>query len=322
MRAADYIASMLPFHTIERTDITRFLFPLFADGIYHTYHKMMRTQGIFYLTYLALDRRKKKNAFFANMMKRRFAKRMDRFKTPHVFVATFSTAAWLLAEYKKKRRLKTPLIVCITDFEPHDFWVNDGTDLYLVASSYTERELQKFGVPKEKIVIVGLSPRREAEYPSYESAKHILVTGGGLGLLPKDLQFYKTITRIYGKDVRVVTGKNKTLYRKLKRAHIPGITVLGYVDMQKELDRADIVIGKAGGLTTYEAIMAETPIVYIDPFLPQEKKNVRFIDQEKIGTAFGEHVDERTMMEQRRAMQRIKSEMAPEEVQKHLEAFV
>lgn len=321
MRAADYIASMAPAHRVERIDITRFLFPLFADGIYHMYQNIMRTQGMGYRAYLAGDRRKKKDARISDFLKRRFAKRMDTMATPDVFVATFSTAAWLLADYKKRRGLSTPLIVCITDFEPHDFWVNEGTDLYLVASSYTERELQKFGVPKEKIAVVGLSPRRSQAHLTYDRAHSVLVTGGGLGLLPKELGFYRTITALYGKDVRVVTGRNKALFRKLRRARIPGITVLGFVDMERELDRADIVIGKAGGLSTYEAIMAETPIVYIDPFLPQEKKNARFIDREKIGTSFGKIPDDSTILAQRKEMRRIKAEADPAEFQEYLEAF-
>lgn len=321
MRAADYIASMAPAHRVERIDITRFLFPFFADGIYHTYTRIMRTQGLGYRAYLAGDRHKRKDALISDFLKRRFAKRMDAMSTPDAFVATFSTAAWLLADYKKKRGLSTPLIVCITDFEPHDFWVNEGTDLYLVASSYTERELRTFGVPKEKIVVVGLSPRRAAAHLTYERAHRVLVTGGGLGLLPRELGFYRTITALYGRDVRVVTGRNKALFRKLRRARIPGITVLGFVDMERELDRADIVIGKAGGLSTYEAIMAETPIVYIDPFLPQEKKNARFIDSEKIGTSFGETVDRDMILAQREEMRRIKAEADPAEFEEYLEAF-
>ncbi len=321
MRAADYIASIAPAHRVERIDITRFLFPLLADGMYHMYTRMMRTQGMGYRAYLAGDRHKKKDALTAKLLIHRFARHMDAMATPDAFVATFSTAAWLLAEYKKKRGLSTPLIVCITDFEPHDFWVNEGTDLYLVASSYTERELQKFGVPKEKIVVVGLSPRRAAAHLTYERAHRVLVTGGGLGLLPRELGFYRTITALYGEDVRVVTGRNKSLYKRLRQARIPGVTVLGFVDMERELDRADIVIGKAGGLSTYEAIMAETPIVYIDPFLPQEKKNARFIDSEKIGSSFGEVVDRDTILAQREEMRRIKAEADPAEFQEYLEAF-
>ena len=46
---------------------------------------------------------------------------------------------------------------------------------------------------------------------------------------------------------------------------------------------ADLIVSKSGGITLFEAIYSETPIYVVNPFLMQEVKNARFIEERGIG---------------------------------------
>lgn len=110
--------------------------------------------------------------------------------------------------------------------------------------------------------------------------------GGGLGLLPKRLDFYQHLSEKIPADMTLITGKNEKLYHKL-HGRFKNIHVLGYV---KNIDayflRSDLVITKPGGITTFEAIYSETPILALNPTMRQEKYNAEFITKHEIGKTF------------------------------------
>ena len=49
------------------------------------------------------------------------------------------------------------------------------------------------------------------------------------------------------------------------------------------MKRADLLVTKAGGITTYEAIASKTPLYVIKPFLEQEFGNAKYIEEHNIG---------------------------------------
>ena len=49
------------------------------------------------------------------------------------------------------------------------------------------------------------------------------------------------------------------------------------------MQRADVLISKPGGLTTFEAIHAEVPLLSFAPYLQQEKTNATYIATQKMG---------------------------------------
>ena len=321
MQAARFIQQQLePAYETEIFDVPGELFPNTAPIIYKTYSHFVKKQNLIYRLYLKADGNKEDLIPKLTWLENIFFRWMDRQELPDVFIATYSLVAFFLARYKKTRGLDIPLVTCITDFMPHRFWVNEETAMYLVASEYTKEQLEKVGIPREKILIFGLS---ENKLPLlHEESKHsrnILVTGGGLGLLPKEMSFYYQLRENYGDQIRVICGKNKELYKKLIREDIPGLEVFGYVqNMPEQWIWADVVVGKAGGLSTFEAIQAETPILYLTPYLPQEKRNAEFIRQSRIGKPlwsreFAEDDPERILNACRYHMKEMKEDLAPED---------
>lgn len=49
------------------------------------------------------------------------------------------------------------------------------------------------------------------------------------------------------------------------------------------MKKADIIVTKAGGITTFEAIASKTPLYVIKPFLEQEFGNAKYIEEHNIG---------------------------------------
>ena len=91
--------------------------------------------------------------------------------------------------------------------------------------------------------------------------------------------------------VTVITGRNEKLMRDLKRKYSE-IEVIGYCENTAEyINEADIIISKAGGITVFEAIYAETPMAVMHPFLEQEKKNAELVEKRNIGVVMGKDKD-------------------------------
>ena len=113
--------------------------------------------------------------------------------------------------------------------------------------------------------------------------------GGGLGLLPKSEQFYKELNSLEGVKTTVITGNNKKMYYKLYGRY-ENIEVVGYTnEVYKYMKDSDLIISKPGGITLFETIYSELPILAFNPFLHQEIDNASFILNNEIGRILGKN---------------------------------
>lgn len=97
--------------------------------------------------------------------------------------------------------------------------------------------------------------------------------GGGLGLIPEADALLEALGRDASLHVTVIAGRNEALLRRV-RERFPQVEAVGYTDrVEQYMGRADLVITKSGGITTFEAIYAQTPLYVLRPFLVQETGN-------------------------------------------------
>ena len=67
-------------------------------------------------------------------------------------------------------------------------------------------------------------------------------------------------------------------------AKYKNINAIGFTDRVSDyLKESDVIITKPGGITTFEAIKARTPLYVIEPTLEQELGNSRFIKRKGLG---------------------------------------
>lgn len=199
-------------------------------------------------------------------------------------VSTLPLSSQYLSAYKKVTGSRIPLYTYVTDICVHNEWIATETDCYFVGDISTCAQLVDAGVPKEKIVVSGIPVRQGFQPCSYRSTKkELLVMGGGLGLLPHADSLLKNLSNIPWLHVTVITGKNETLYHELSTAY-PDFTVVGFTAHVAEyMARADLLLTKAGGITTFEALHSGTPLCLLRPFLVQEADNAEFVERNHFG---------------------------------------
>lgn len=209
---------------------------------------------------------------------------------PDVIISTHFFTAELLASAKLRGEIRARLVTVITDFYPHTFWVNEGTDAYWVMSSEGAEDLIRRGVPAEKITAGGIpadpkfrhSGRREAVLRQWEmdpARFTILLSSGSFGLGPQE-KLLRVLEEFSDRiQVFVVCGKNDALKTKLEAEtfRFP-VRIFGFVDFMPDLmEASDLMIAKSGGSTTVESLAKGIPMVVVRPIPGQESRNARLL---------------------------------------------
>jgi processive 1,2-diacylglycerol beta-glucosyltransferase len=86
----------------------------------------------------------------------------------------------------------------------------------------------------------------------------------------------------HGYQLLVVAGSNKKLFSRIKKIEKKNgsgnIRVFSHVDNIDELmEVADVVITKAGGMTTAEALVKKLPMLIIEPIPGHERMNADYM---------------------------------------------
>ena len=320
VKAAEAIREQIyrenPDSRVETVDFIDYMFPTLSRGIYKGFNFLVsRCSGL----YNALNKAAGKNSGVP--MKLTFTKRIDKLIATHqpdVIVVAFPVCSQYISSYKRMRRCNIPLYTYITDITAHDEWIAPGTDRYFVGDITTKNALLSKGVSEDKIVISGI-PVRECFYQEYRkkdnTRKEILIMGGGLGLIPSSENFLRKISVRRDIKLTVITGKNERLRAELSEK-FPHAEIVGYTDKVHEyMKRADLVVTKAGGITTFEAIASKTPLYVIKPFLEQEFGNAQYIEGHNIGrvlwdTDADEAEDILSLIENRTLLSSMRENMA------------
>ncbi|QZY56389.1 MGDG synthase family glycosyltransferase [Crassaminicella profunda] len=215
---------------------------------------------------------------------------------PKFIVSTFPVCSGFVSMYKGKYKSTLPLITCMTDVVDHCEWIYPNTDKYLVPTNKIKEQFIYKGIHKDKIYVTGI-PVRKDFLDKYENEKIrrtlnikdsefvLLMMGGGLGLLPKDKELYEWLDSLENVKTIIVTGTNKKQYRDLvQNLNLKNTIVKGFTnEVAGLMKHADLLITKAGGVSIFEAIHSELPMIVYEPILAQEIENGKFIENSGIG---------------------------------------
>jgi processive 1,2-diacylglycerol beta-glucosyltransferase len=209
---------------------------------------------------------------------------------PDVIVSTHFLPPEILGRAKQKGLIKSKMITVVTDFYPHTFWINPGTDHYWVMADETKQDLVRRGIP-ERIVTVGGIPILPAFQPTGKKTETlkkyglennrftILLTSGSFGLGPQEaileeLKMFKDKVQCF-----VVCANNKELKAILDAKVYPyPVKIFGFVDFMPDLmEASDLMVAKSGGSTTSEALTKGVVMVVMAPIPGQETRNVKLL---------------------------------------------
>jgi processive 1,2-diacylglycerol beta-glucosyltransferase len=218
---------------------------------------------------------------------------------PDVVISTHFLPPDLCYYSKGKCAESAHVMNVITDYRVHSFWISSGVDTYVVGHENVKQELAgKWGIPSGSIKVTGIpvepkfserhdkSLMRQRLGIAPDSFTVLLLSGGyGVGPIFKILEILNKAG--FPLTAIAVCGHNKKLHARLegfKKIAAINILNLGYVDNIDELMTAsDTCIGKAGGISTSEALTKGVPFIFVKPIPGQESANANLFT--KIGTA-------------------------------------
>jgi len=213
---------------------------------------------------------------------------------PDLCVATHFLAGEILAWMIAKEKLRARNAIVVTDYDVHAMWLVKTVDRYFVAMEEAAEYLAGIGVEREKIRITGIpvdplfatpldrvEARRSLQLDP--AATVLLISAGGYGIGPVEQLVKDLAAQQKPWQIVAIAGKAEKVQKRLEELARgagklgSGAARLVAVGFTKEMDKymaaADLLVGKAGGLTTSEALARGLPMALIEPIPGQEERN-------------------------------------------------
>ncbi len=212
---------------------------------------------------------------------------------PTAVLSVYPVYPYLLEAIFGEAKATFHQVVCITDsLTVNGIWLRGPADLFLVPNEKTAAIILAAGVPEEKVAVSGfpVSPRfaelgELRQPPSAENPFRLLWMINAGGQFPAGL--IRDLTRIPKLRLTITVGKDDRLRQKVEALR-PGcgseIEIVGWSDQLPRLMlESHLLLGKAGGATTQEAIAAKCPMIINQVVPGQEEGNARLIAESGAG---------------------------------------
>lgn len=333
VKAAEAIREQIlaerPESSVKIIDFMDYMFPTFSKYIYKGFNFLVGScSGL----YNAIN--KAAGSSHAVPLKLTMAHKIDRLIAacrPDCIVVAFPVCSQYISAYKQMRRCQVPLYTYITDITAHEEWIAPATDHYFVGDLNTKNTLLSKGVPEEKITVseIPVLQRFHQRVSAGGSCrtcgrkKRVLVMGGGLGLLPSSRTLLQVLNDHEDIETTVICGHNEKMLSMVRKEY-PAVRAVGYTEhVDRYMKEADLLVTKAGGLTTFEALASWTPLYVIRPFLEQEFGNASYIENHNIGRVLWDGradegdallqllFDDQLLAQMRRNMEKLQKSFAP-----------
>lgn len=229
----------------------------------------------------------------------RFHRLLEEFE-PDLVLCTHFLPSSLAHQRREKGKGEYCLATVVTDFDVHGMWLGTPSDHYFLAVSEARAYLRSFGVSGRAISVTGIPT-----HPVFAEAKDrltlapelglradlptLLVSAGGLGTakMTDTLEALSSLRR----PVQVVAacGRNEELLEQVQswvEEDDSGMVTLpiGFTTKFDEyMACADLMLGKPGGLTTWESFVKGLAWVVVDPLPGQEERNTYHLLEEGVG---------------------------------------
>lgn len=238
--------------------------------------------------------------YYLNKSMVRFLKR-ELARCPYdAVVATHLFPAQALTVLRRKGKLPIPFIAVCTDYTCIPFWEETECDRMIIPHQQLCNEFIEHGVPVGRIQPIGIpvslacnlsvskeEARQQLELPADKPI--ILMLSGSMGHGKQDDLIKSLLERKnFSPYIVVVCGSNEKALNQLQHhfGKNENVRLMGFEHRIPLFLRAcDVVITKPGGLTSTEAAVVGTPIVFSNAIPGCETKNQNFFLQN--GLAFG-----------------------------------
>ncbi|BAF59445.1 MAG: glycosyltransferase [Pelotomaculum sp.] len=304
MRSAEALKKaagiLYPEAEVDILDTFRYASPFLEKVVVGTYMEILKMSPVVYgYLYRQAERgqplsgrgKMEFNRILSILTAPRLENYINKFR-PEAIICTHPFPLGVISFMKKRGAYRGPLHAVITDFTVHSFWIFPEVDRYFVGAEPLTKQCEEFGIGPERVSATGIpiDPAFNATYDKHELKKQLgldpvmpvaLIMGGGLGMGPLASAVKNLGKNISGLQLIVVAGTNKALQEKLLKMTPElalNVKIFGFVDNIHHLMAvADLMVGKAGGLTCAEALAMGLPLFIVDPLPGQEERNAEFI---------------------------------------------
>ena len=220
--------------------------------------------------------------------------RMLKHAQPDLCVATHFLPAEIIAWLIAKKKLNAKNAIVVTDYDVHAMWLCRTVGRYYVAIPEAAEYLAGIGVPREIVRVTGIPidplfavplDRAAARAALHLDAKSpvLLLSAGGYGIGPLEQLVRDLLSLQKPWQLVAIAGKSEKMKKRLDEiARAAGTLPNGFArlvpvgfttQMDQYMAAADLLVGKAGGLTTSEALARHLPMALIEPIPGQEFRN-------------------------------------------------
>jgi processive 1,2-diacylglycerol beta-glucosyltransferase len=199
---------------------------------------------------------------------------------PTAIVSTHFLPAQLLASLLLRGTIDAKTAIVTTDYDFQGLWLTSAFHALFVAREEGRVQLTSLGLPPDRVAVTGIPiaaqpqpvPERDPE-----ASPMLLISAGAAGgdyavaVVRQTLHIRSPFT------ATIVCGRNDGLRQRIEQLVAPAgdrYRVLGYTaEMPQLLSRADLFVGKPGGLSASECMAAGLPMVLVNPIPGQEVRN-------------------------------------------------
>lgn len=222
---------------------------------------------------------------------------------PDVIIATHFSIAETLASLRERGYLENiPIAWTHLDMTSNIYFkqIGDQLDMSFVPTEDMRKDWSKT-IDSNRVMSTGIPimpDMMEKREPSngQKNVSTILLMGGSMGTLSYIPIIKQIIAAFNAKGVSrlrfiAVCGRNKEILEKIKlwSTFLPdevSIEATGFINarvLRQLQSTADLVISKPGGLTTFELMTSDRPIILTEPIGLQEYDNAHYIDRQGAG---------------------------------------
>lgn len=275
---------------VDIIDLFQELNPKSASAFSKMYNMVTKFSPLVYDMYYVIKKKQENNFIDKFMIDQNLDKAVDVIYQgdPDIIISTFPACSGYVSRIKEKLKFKTPLVTVMTDVVDSVEWIYDRTDEYWVPAKETKDFLISKAVEESMIRVTGIPVDEKftiGKEINYRKKKQILIMGD---IIEKfDLDSKKRLEKLDSLDnylIKIVTGRNKKLYNKLIKNDFKNIEIIGFTNnISSLMAHSDLVVTKPGGLTLFEAINSEVPVITNFKSFGQENGNIDFIKKREIG---------------------------------------
>jgi processive 1,2-diacylglycerol beta-glucosyltransferase len=199
---------------------------------------------------------------------------------PTAIVCTHFLPAQLMSSLLLRGVVDARTAVVTTDYDFQGLWLTGAFHSLFVAREEGRVGLRALGLPADRVFASGIPIADRGESPPARDAStppNLLISAGASGGDYAVAVVRQTLHMRSPFTATIVCGRNDALRKRIEELVAPAgdrYRVLGFTTEMPELQRrADLFVGKPGGLSASECMAAGLPMVLVNSIPGQEVRN-------------------------------------------------